>query len=89
MSTRAGPRTGPAPELPPRAIDRHGMRREALRQRALLREKRAAGAGTLGGGAGAGAGAGAHGRAAQRRSRSRPVKGNSSRIRQTTRPSSS
>lgn len=48
MSTRAGPRTGPAPELPPRAVDRHGMRREALRQRALLREKRAAGAGALG-----------------------------------------
>ena len=48
MSTRAGPRTGPAPELPPRAVDRHGMRREALRQRARLREKRAAGAGVLG-----------------------------------------
>ncbi|MEX5294544.1 YhjD/YihY/BrkB family envelope integrity protein [Kocuria sp. CPCC 205268] len=47
MSTRAGPRTGPAPELPPRAVDRHGMRQEALRQRALLSEKRAGGAGVL------------------------------------------
>ncbi|MGQ1837490.1 YihY/virulence factor BrkB family protein [Kocuria turfanensis] len=45
MSTRTGPRTGPAPEMPPRAVDRHGLRREALRQQALLRERRAAGAG--------------------------------------------
>lgn len=47
MSTRSGPRTGPVPAMAPRAIDRHGLRREALRQRALLREKRAAGAGPL------------------------------------------
>lgn len=47
MSIRARPRTGPAPQMPPRAIDRHGLRQEALRQRAVLREKRAAGAGPL------------------------------------------
>lgn len=45
MSTASGPRTGPVPGMPPRAVDRHGLRREALRQRALLRERRAAGAG--------------------------------------------
>ncbi|MFI7584419.1 YihY/virulence factor BrkB family protein [Kocuria sp. M1N1S27] len=47
MSTRTGPRPGPAPEMPPRAVDRHGLRREALRQRALLHERRAAGAGPV------------------------------------------
>ncbi|ALU39535.1 hypothetical protein AS188_06945 [Kocuria flava] len=44
-STRARPRPGPAPPMPPRALDRHGLRVEALRRRALLREHRAAGAG--------------------------------------------
>ncbi|MFI7482860.1 YihY/virulence factor BrkB family protein [Kocuria sp. M1R5S2] len=48
MSSRTGPRAGPAPQMPPRAVDRHGLRQEALRQRALLREKRAAGAGATG-----------------------------------------
>ncbi|MEX5270435.1 YhjD/YihY/BrkB family envelope integrity protein [Kocuria sabuli] len=47
MSTSSGPRTGPVPEMPPRAVDRHGLRREALRQRAVLHERRAAGAGPL------------------------------------------
>lgn len=45
MSTSARPRTGPAPEMPPRAVDRHGLRREALRQRALLLQRRDEGAG--------------------------------------------
>ncbi|HST72160.1 MAG TPA: YhjD/YihY/BrkB family envelope integrity protein [Kocuria rosea] len=45
MSTRARPRPGPAPAMAPRAVDRHGLRREALRQRALLDRARAEGAG--------------------------------------------
>lgn len=47
MSSRTGPRAGPAPAMAPRAVDRRGLRLEALRQRALLRRKRDAGAGAL------------------------------------------
>lgn len=45
MSIRALPRPGPAPGMAPRAVDRSGLRREALRQRGLLRRKRDEGAG--------------------------------------------
>lgn len=40
MSTRSGPQPGPGPAMLPRAVDRSGLRREALRQRAILRRKR-------------------------------------------------
>jgi membrane protein len=47
MSVRTAPRPEPAPEMPPRAIDQAGLRREALRQRGILQQKRLEGAGPV------------------------------------------